>query len=161
MKTYLKLIFVLSVVIINGCVSTKSYIGIEPVYPIPNALFGAGYLYESLHVVKSLQPTLKWKMLATEGFSYDLAIWERPKLQRDLKYAGIEYNDLDYYVENIKDAQHKVTSPLLPDTAYMWTVRARKGKEIGQWAVYKATTTTPGGLWEIWGIPYNFKTPEK
>lgn len=160
MKIYLKLLFILSAVIINGCISTKSYIGIEPVYPIPNSNFGPGYL-ESFPVVKSLQPTLKWKMLEVEGFSYDLAIWERPKSRRDIKYVGIKYHDLDYYVEDIKDAQHKVASPLLPDTAYMWTVRARKGREIGQWAGYKETTIMPGGSRYLSNIPYSFKTPEK
>lgn len=159
MKIQQKVILIISVTLIFGCVTSRNYIGVEPVYPLPHDNLGH-HLYESFTVVKSLQPTLKWKELSADGYSYDLAVWKKPSTN-NLQHVSIKYNDPEYYVEDIISTEHMIATPLEADTIYMWTVRARKGQKIGAWAVYKESSIYPGGNRDIWNVPFSFKTPEK
>lgn len=147
------LIFVL-IIVVTACSSTRSYVGIEPISPIPEKNYMGPLSFVS---IDTLTPTLEWKPAETEGVSYDLAIWKKP--EGPVYLWSIQYNKLDYYVENLRQTKHTVNEPLTPDTDYLWSVRPRVDGIAGAWSTYKETSITSFAVKHLADMPFSFHTP--
>jgi len=156
MKAHSTLV-ILFLIICSGC-SSRSYVGVHPTDPIPGTLFGAGLGEAKIPRVDSISPTLRWKPVGVEGFSYDVAVWKRP-FSRSIPGTRMEVNQIIYLKEGIDDVYHVLEIELEFDTVYMWSIRTRKGDDIGEWSSYReivgAMPMTAAGL-----INYSFRTPK-
>lgn len=79
--------------------------------------------------ITTLQPTIRWEQFPRMSATYDLRIWQAGRLGPDA---------LVYDRAHIKQASHKLESPLQPSSLYYWSVRAHfveNGKDrITEWS---------------------------
>mgnify|MGYP003591258574 CR=1 FL=1 len=94
----------------SGCTSIR---GVRPVYPAPD------------QTVSDLQPLLKWEAAEDPEATYDLAI--------SMKGVKEGASKREYYREGLAGTSHKVETSLKPGTLYTWSLRTRKGDEVGDW----------------------------
>jgi hypothetical protein len=121
--------------LLTSCATPEKYNGgVQPVSPIP-PLANA----RLLTTVKSLQPTLSWKSVGSNGSKYDVmictGIGKPPGLYSNYYNTwkqGVEV----YYREGIEGCSHQVEQPLEPNTVYVWSVRKRSGANVGPWCTY-------------------------
>ncbi len=127
--------------------------------------------------VDSLQPTLKWQafpgesdvagapaeMARVKGVCYDLLI---------ARHEHSEPGEIVYRRYGLAAPEHRLETPLEPDTLYYWTVRAHfelDGRpRVTEWASMDFLPTqnidgTPRALWKFLTPPtqfsYRFRTP--
>ncbi len=124
--------FTLLIVLI-AC-STITFHGLRPIYP------------DIGETVSSLQPVLRWERAKEPNASYDLII-----------YDGEER--IVYSVNNLKENQHKVKSPLKPNTKYFWSIRIRYNGKVGDWSNYEERTESVVVGKVKKNIPFSFYTP--
>lgn len=135
---------------------TDFYDSVFLIYPFPDHKTHGIYQYfglepESIDVV-SLQPTLQWEsfprdsdierapeeMGRVKNVRYDLAIYQPGRV-------GAR-SELVYSRNGLLNNEHTIETPLDPDTAYAWTVRARfelDGRQrVTEWSCWFAYNIT-------------------
>lgn len=163
---------VLLSLLFEGCVATSQYKAIAPVYPKPPNYFGTGKdplgRYKdpaNLPTVDSVTPTFVWKSSDPGVTTYDLAICVgvAQVVNSILLNVVFKPGKQVYYREAIQGTTHRVAEALENNTVYVWSVRTRKGDDVGPWSTYdfKALAVTPiVTSWEagknLW---WPFKTP--
>jgi hypothetical protein len=98
----------------------------------------------------SFEPAGTWLL-----YFFIPAVW-----QGYTKHSSFFQNPVGWLCMGIKTTNWTIDRPLLPDTVYVWSVRATSGKETSLWAAYgdgEAESSRRGSR------PYNlmcsFKTP--
>lgn len=135
-----------------GCVGFRSFETIEPLTFKPNPIAPLDAI-----LVSSLTPTFRWRQ-PDPALPSDFAIWSAgPKGMPE---------DLVYYAQAIKGCEHRVSTPLKPDTDYFWSVRL---STTNKWATMRCTRVfiipTPvvgvGGYSTLKAIPFKIRTPKQ
>jgi hypothetical protein len=126
----------LAVALCNGCA------GLQPAMPVTT--------------IGTLRPTFEWTYMKEPGISYELiicaGIYDRHGFWVPGKTA--------YYREGITTTRHTIDQPLSPDTVYVWSVRARLGKETSRWTAYNdRDPKLIQKRWSRYNIMCPFKTP--
>jgi hypothetical protein len=114
--------------IIACCGKGPPVTGLIPEYPPVKIKSFA--LYSEFTEVDSMQPTFRWQPFlpssvataedtdlteAIEDVTYELRIWRT--------VAG-RFSRLTYVRRDLKTSEHRLETPLSPDTRYFWSVRA-------------------------------------
>jgi hypothetical protein len=125
--------------------------------------------YSIISHVDSLQPTFRWETFPRpEDLKVDkagrLAVARNPTYElRIWRAEGLFPAELVYARNGLTEPVHTVETPFVPDTLYLWTIRARfelNGEpRVMEWGVLTLTTADL----ETAVIPppgyYMFKTP--
>lgn len=148
-----------------GSCARITYHGIKPVDPVVSKRLGTQAWFPK---VDSLNPTLVWEPIGDPDISYDLIITNFDEAivvqfgcfpTRFNWPSDTEKFEIIYYRENLKETQHKVEETLRRKSFYMWSIRARHGKEVFAWSKFDHF------LWVVlaWGsrknFPFVFRTP--
>lgn len=149
------------------------YSGPKPVHPAPyeEGLFRGRNVPR---VVGSVQPLLEWEPSKEPGVTYDLRIYQAVFVESfaDVDKA-VRRGDVGpipkhlgpavYSREGLATAAHIVEEPLPKTRNYYWTVRERRGNEIGEWALYGRRERTICGCSDTWDFrqPFLFGTPRE
>jgi len=84
-----------------------------------------------VETVGTLRPSFAWSTRESES-SYDLIICAGVHDRHGFWVPGKTV----YYREGLTTTTHTIDRPLLPDTVYVWSVRARSGKKTSKWVAY-------------------------
>ncbi len=157
MKYYRVFLLFLFTNCIFGCISSKSYTGVKPVYPPLQDHVGTRFV---VHQVDGLQPEFRWEDAQDEGTTYDLVIFEAPENFGSTTWTQrVQCRKSIYYVENIRENYHRISQPLNPNSCYCWSVRKRRGNLVGVWSKYASRDVFIGGSADWANVPFLFKTP--
>lgn len=120
--------FIVMAITIFGCANGPPVVGLIPEYPpVEVKIFS---LHAEFIEIDSLQPTMRWQPFSPslytneegtdpaetfEDVTYEVRIWRT--------IAG-EQKRLAYGRRDLKTPEHRLETPLLPDTRYFWSVRA-------------------------------------
>lgn len=118
-----------------GCTSVS---GVKPIQP----KYG--------QKVSDLQPRLEWQADKDSTVTYDLTIKEG-------SVKGFSKKD-EYYREGIKGNSYQIEAPLKPGTIYTWSLRPRKGEDVGEWN-RQVQTIFLLLYYQHSTRPFQFKTP--
>jgi hypothetical protein len=121
--------------ILLGC--STSFHEIKPIYPV----VADPYRQKG---VDSLQPTFRWEPLPELDVTYDLIIYKGIRVKSEWWQGAIWSEEREvYYRQALKEPEHKIEVPLKPDTVYYWTIRARRGETVSEWASYDYVSCGP------------------
>ena len=142
-----------------GCSPSMTYKGLKPVYPnFPHA-WRAGSLPSCIPDPVDTQLTFEWEKAPDPGTTYDLIIRDAIRDKKTDPLADIyTYNrgKRIYYREGLPETRHEIETPLEPDHDYFWSVRTRKGQQVGPWATYDWKKTGWLGYGEAWATNQSF-----
>lgn len=85
-----------------------------------------------LTTIETLRPTFAWKASTGDNVSYDLVVCLGVYDRHGYWMPG----KLVYYREGLAATTNTLEQPLMPDTTYVWSARARQGKKTSLWAAY-------------------------
>ncbi len=149
MKTNFLVLIVVSLVL-AGC---TSFHGIKPIYPeVGNPNFPKQ--------VDSLQPTFRWEPSPESDVIYDFIIYAGIKVESFVEGTKRSVGREVYYRQGLKEPEHKIEEPLKPDTEYYWSIRARRGEKVSEWAIYDYTLFLGTAYMKAGNRPFIFKTPK-
>jgi hypothetical protein len=136
-----------------GC--GRTYQGVEPLLPEGTT--------EAFPVISSRTPVLEWRPSKAQGVSYDVAIYESVTLAgiAGLPGARRQRGKLAAYMEGLEEPRFEVSTPLLPDKQYMWSVRLRSGDTVSTWSASSYFAFFIVGYSRGSGAWFGFSTPDK
>lgn len=106
-------------------------------------------------VVDTLQPTLRWEPAAEPGVTYDLVVARAKSSETFGKDT-----ERSYYREALKEPEHRIEQPLVPDQRYYWAVRIRRGDQVTGWSDYDHWVFWGLGKTTTYGLHSYFVTPK-
>ncbi len=108
----------------------------------------------------SLTPEFRWKPSARQDVSYDLILYEAAAyVVGDQMVPSYMRGRVVAYEEDIQEPRWQPTSPLKPDTRYIWSVRLREGESVSGWSTQSHFTFLIVYMSSGYGQWFQFKTP--
>lgn len=137
-----------------GC--TNSIRGVIPIFPLVTSA-------ERFTTIDTLQPVLKWQPSIYKDVTYDVAIYEAVKHQKDFATVIYMPGKIVEYKEGLREASYPTTKQLRKETKYFWSVRLRRDGTVTHWSTekYSSVGIVPGVIWVTKGEGklYGFSTP--
>ena len=130
-----------------GCATYHGLRAITPMVRYPG----------SPHTVATLQPVLEWAPSEDKEATYDVTVVEQ--LNDAQNHKLFNPGRTVFYREGIREIKIKIEPPLVLDTLYWWTVRARNGGKVPDWSRYDFSASY--GYVHMWSknYPFPFRTP--
>jgi hypothetical protein len=116
-----KLAGICALAVLYGCTTFHGLKALEPSQASPG----------NPPLVADPRPMLRWEPASEAGTTYDLVIFEAV-IADDRPIPG----RIVYRRERLAAPEHRVEEPLAVEQDYFWTVRARRGVGVGEWARY-------------------------
>jgi hypothetical protein len=147
---------------LSGCVAVSRLYGLKPIHPAPRQILTARIL--GAVDADSLQPEFRWEASPNcSDCTYDFAIWDAEAVRRGFWQGSTgkqSWGPPVYYVQDLKATAHRISTTLLPDREYCWSVRLRRGTVAGHWSAYDQSVYGGGGESHALNVPFYFRTPK-